>query len=114
MLWLKFSMSMRSNYRGACSESQGKAIVQQDYKPFHMILEDYLNGNVALPQTEKGSFQFDQEGDVDFSAEGLNNHHDIYDVASGADPVFPDAKAVDAPSPASPSASSPESPAPSE
>lgn len=102
---------MICSYVGSNSDDVGKCIVQQDYKPFHMILEDYLNGNVAIPQTEDGSFQFDQESDVDFNAPGINNHHDIFNVAAGADPVFPDAKAVDAPG--SP-ATSPEPSAPAD
>lgn len=98
---------MICNYVSSSPEIEGKSIVQQDFKPFHMILEDYLNGNVAIPQTDSGSFQFAQESDVDFKAEGLDHRHDIFNVAAGVDPVFPDAKAVDtAPAPA-PSAPDP-------
>lgn len=77
-----------------------------EYKPFHMILEDYLNGEVSLPQTDKGSFEFAQESDVDFNSPNIDNHHDIFDVAAGVDPVFPDPKVVDAPAAASSAAAS--------
>lgn len=83
------------------SETCGVSQVQQVYKPFHVILEDYLNGKVDLPQTEKGSFEFAQESDVDFNSPNIENHHDIFNVAAGVDPVFPDPKLVD-PSPLTP------------
>lgn len=77
-----------------------------EYKPFHMILEDYLNGEVSLPQTDKGSYEFAQEADVDFNSPNIDNHHDIFNVAAGVDPVFPDPKVVDAPSTAPSAAAS--------
>lgn len=99
---------MICNFRGSASEEPGKSVVQQDYKPFRMILEDYLNGNVVLPQSDHGSYEFAQEGDVDFNSPNIDNHHDIFNVASGADPVFPEAKAVDpVQAPASPASSDP-------
>lgn len=90
---------MNCRFGGSCYEPVGKSVVQQDFKPFRLILEDYLNGDISLPQADPGSFQFAQESDVDFNAEGINNHHDIFDVASGSDKVFPEAKPVE-PSPA--------------
>lgn len=97
------------------NEFTDAAPVQMEYKPFHMILEDYLNGEVSLPQTDKGSYEFAQESDVDFNSANIDNHHDIFNVAAGVDPVFPDAKVVDSPASqsSSPAAASADSAAPS-
>ena len=105
---------INSNYYRREPFSEDKSsVVQQVYKPFHVILEDYLNGNVDIPQTEKGSFEFASESDVDFNSPNINNHHDIFNVAAGVDPVFPDAKPVDVKTP-DPLSNSPQPEVPSE
>lgn len=85
---------MRSLLQFHAKKKKDISKVQQEYKPFHVLLEDYLNGNVTMPQSDDGSFEFQQEGDVDFNAPMDSGHHDIYDVASGHDPVFRDSVAV--------------------
>lgn len=71
----------------------------QDPKTFAEHLTDYLNGDHSLDTSLESSVDFASADEVDFSKEVTSSHHDIYDVASGLDKVFPDPVVTDSVAP---------------
>lgn len=75
-------------FRTKFTDFDNKAEVFQETCSATEHVQRFLEGDHVMEEPLGSSKDFASGDDVDFNADLPSSHHDIFDVASGQDPVF--------------------------